>query len=104
MANDLNAFLTKMEEDTAFAEDVKAKCKDIAESEEVADEKELLVKVGMELGYDFTLGNLERYVAGLQELDDDELSRVAGGFIIKNNTRTWCWFEAWGCFIDLMTG
>lgn len=94
MAKDLKAFLTKMREDPAFAEEAKAKGKSIAEGEKITDEKELAVKVGKELGYEFTMGDIERSIAEDQELDDKELAKAAGGVIIGN---CWCWGQKYNC-------
>ena len=104
MAKDLNAFLTRMNEDSAFAEEVKAKGKSIAEAEKISDEREITVKVGKELGYEFTMGDIERSIAEVQELDDKELDKVAGGKIIDIDGSPWCWGEAFGCVFDMMTG
>ena len=104
MAKDLKAFLTKMKEDSAFAEEVKAKGKSIAEAEKISDERELTIKVGKELGYEFTMGDIERSFADDQELDDKELKKAAGGEIIDINGTPWCWGEAFGCIFDMMTG
>lgn len=100
MAKDLNAFLTRMNEDSAFAEEVKAKGKSIAEAEKISDDKELTIKVGKELGYEFTMGDIERNFADVQELDDKELDKVAGGEII--DWGPWCWGESFGCWFSVV--
>ena len=97
MAKDLNAFLTRMKEDSAFAEEVKAKGKSISEAEKISDEKELTVRVGKELGYEFTMGDIERSIAEDQELDDKELKKAVGGTIIFG----WCWGEEYSCAFDV---
>ena len=94
MAKDLKAFLTRMKEDSAFAEEVKAKGKSIAEAEKISDERELLVKAGNELGYEFTMGDIERLIAEDQELDDKELAKAAGGLVIGAR---WCWWQSYNC-------
>jgi predicted ribosomally synthesized peptide with nif11-like leader len=94
MAKDLKAFLTKMNEDATFAEEVKAKGKSITETEKISDEKELAVKVGKELGYEFTMGDIERLIAEDQELDDKELAKAAGGLVIGAR---WCWWQSYNC-------
>ena len=98
MEKDLKAFLTRMEEDSAFAEEVKAKGDNIAEAEKLSDGREILVKAGKELGYEFTMGDLERSIADDQELDDEELAKAAGGEIIYfPSGEPWCWGEVHDC-------
>ena len=101
MAKDLNAFTTRMNEDSAFAEEVKAKGKSIMEAEKISSEDELAIKVGKELGYEFTMSDIDRNIAEDQEVDDKELEKVAGG---GEYIEGWCWGEAWGCQFDIMTG
>jgi predicted ribosomally synthesized peptide with nif11-like leader len=79
MAKDLNAFLERTREDSAFAEAVKEAGDRIAKAEEISGEGELLVRAAKDLGYEFTLGDIERSIADEQEVDDTELERVAGG-------------------------
>ena len=98
MTKDLKAFLTRMKEDPAFAEEVEAKGNNIAEAEKLSDGREILVKAGKELGYEFTMGDLERSIADDQELDDKELAKAAGGAIIYfPSGEPWCWGEAHDC-------
>ncbi len=48
-----------------------------------------------ELGYRVSAADLERSVAGGEELDLDELAGVAGGTgrVDKNGKQAWCWFN-----------
>ena len=94
MAKDLKAFLTRLEEDSAFAEEVKAKGKSISEAEKISDDRELTVRVGAELGYEFTMGDIERNSADDQEIDDKELAKAAGGLVIGAR---WCWWQSYNC-------
>ena len=98
MIKDLKAFYTRMEEDSAFAREAEAKGKSIAEAEKISDDKELAVRVGKELGYDFTINDInkaelkhaefeaEKAAAGKKdmldevfELDPERLAEIAGG-------------------------
>ena len=79
MAKDLKAFLERMKEDSAFAEKVKETGDRIKKDEENLGEGEVLVRAAKELGYEFTLGDIDRNIADEQELDDDELASAAGG-------------------------
>ena len=47
-------------------------------------ESEALTKAAREVGFDVSLEEIERLYAGKQEMKDDDLDRVAGG---------WCWFD-----------
>lgn len=100
MAKDLKAFLTRLKEDSAFAEEVRTKGKSIMETEKLSDDKELTIRVGKELGYEFTMGDIERSIADDQEVDDKELKKAAGGAIIFGN---WCWGEEYSCKISTNT-
>ena len=83
MANDLKEFLTRVREDSAFAEEVEAKGKSIIEAETISDKRELLVKVGKELSYEFTKDDIGKANADDKELSDDELAKVAGGYSVE---------------------
>ena len=94
MAKDLKAFLTRIKEDSAFANEVREKGKSIMEAEKISSEDELAIKVGKELGYEFTMGDIERSIAEDQELDDKELAKAAGGLVIGAR---WCWWQSYNC-------
>ena len=98
MVKDLKAFYKKMEEDSAFAKEAEAQGKSIAEAEKIADDKELTVRVGKELGYKFTINDINKAELKLAEfeakktaaetkdmlgetfeLDPDRLAEIAGG-------------------------
>lgn len=95
MAKDLKAFLLRINEDPAFAEEVRAKDASIAETENISDERELTVRVGKEMGYEFTSDDIKKaesklakLAAGTEELsgdrtrlDMDNLESVAGGVL-----------------------
>ena len=94
MDKDLKAFLTRIKEDSAFANEVREKGKSIMEAEKISSEDELAIKVGKELGYEFTLSDIDRNIAEDQEVDDKELAKVAGGVKIGDH---WCWGESYAC-------
>ena len=98
MAKDLKAFYKKMEDDSAFAREAEAQGKSIAEAEKISDDKELTVRVGKELGYKFTINDINKAELKLAEfeakkaaaetkdmlgetfeLDPEALDAVAGG-------------------------
>ena len=98
MVKDLKAFYTRMEEDSAFAREAEMKGKSIAEAEKISDDKELTVRVGKELGYKFTINDINKAELKLAEfeakkaaakskemmdesfeLDPEALDAVAGG-------------------------
>ena len=94
MAKDLKEFLTRIKEDPAFANEVREKGKSIMEAEKISGEDELAIKVGKELGYEFTMSDIDRNIAEDQEIDDKELAKAAGG---AEPTDEWCWGESYGC-------
>ena len=94
MAKDLKEFLTRIKEDSSFANEVREKGKSIMEAEKISSEDELAIKVGKELGYEFTMSDIDRNIAEDQEVDDKELAKAAGGYIDDDG---WCWGESYGC-------
>ena len=76
MAKDLSAFLTRLSEDTAFAEEAMEKSKSIAAAGKISDDKMLTVRVGKEMGYEFTLDDINRAELKIEE---NETARNAAG-------------------------
>jgi predicted ribosomally synthesized peptide with nif11-like leader len=98
MAKDFKEFIKRASEDQEFAEEIKSKIDSISK----AEERELVVKVGKELGYDFNVSDIERYYADIQELDSEELAKVsAAGTPCWHVESSWCVNHAnWGCFMS----
>lgn len=61
--------------------------KKLSKDKSIKSNGELMSKVAKELGYDISVEECERLFAEKQEMDDDELEKVAGG---------WCTFSH-GC-------
>ena len=80
MVKDFEEFIKKMHEDPEFARKAKERGKSIAANEE----REIIIKIGKEFGYEFTAGDIDRFNADNQELDDSELANVAGGMYCIN--------------------
>ena len=108
MAKDLSAFLTRLSEDTAFAEEAMEKSKSIAAAGKISDDKMLTVRVGKEMGYEFTLDDINRTELKIEEneaagnsavakdmqtdmfeLDPESLAAVAGGCNDTSNPHDW---------------
>lgn len=84
MARGYQEFLKRASEDSTFAKEAKTRGKIIAEAEGITDDREILIKVGRELGYEFTMGDIERDLADGQEVDDEMLEGVAAGFVSED--------------------
>lgn len=101
MVKNFEEFYKKVHEDPEFAKIVKEKVKDVATNEE----KDLIIKVGKEFGYEFTAGDIDRFNADTRELDDSELDNVAGGMFCwnpgNNPEDAWCVNHPnWSCFFS----
>ncbi len=64
-----------------------AALKKIAEEKSAKSDGEAIQKAAKELGFDISMEDLERNYASKQEVEDEELDAVAGG---------WCW-KSHGC-------
>ncbi len=62
-------------------EKLEAEISRILESGEAENEGTALVKAAAALGYAVTQGEADRFTAGLEELDTDEMAAVSGGFL-----------------------
>ena len=75
--------LKKIEEalrgDRALAEKFKVELKRLIEEKSVANKDEALVKAAQEVGFEVSLADLDKAKAAVQELDPEEMSKVAGG-------------------------
>ena len=119
MAKDLKAFLLRINEDPAFAEEVRAKDASIAETENISDERELTVRSGDRTRLD--MDNLESVAGGVLPIDgccfggnhDWKLVGKEKGFAWGNNLHYQCricfdkaseWEKyPWEDFIDWIT-
>ena len=79
----MNEELKRFEEELKNSKDLQEKfeeaVKHIAESGEAQSDGEIVVKAAAELGYTFTVGDLERAKAGDEKMDADELEQLSGG-------------------------
>ena len=78
-AKGLRAFEEALATDKALVDNYQAVVEQIIASGDAGSETEIVVKAAAELGYDVSLEELERALAGVQELDEAELDSVAGG-------------------------
>ena len=80
------AFEAALRESRELQEKFEAAKKRIADNKEASCDGEMLVKAAAEVGFTLTVAEIERSFAQNQELSDDELASVAGGF-------DWCWSD-----------
>ena len=74
------AFEAALKENKELREKYEAAQKRIIENKEAESDGEVLVKAAAEVGFTLTLEELERAMAQYQELNDEELEDVAGGW------------------------
>ena len=90
------AFEAALKESAELQEKFAAAKKRIAENKEAEGEVKIFVKAATEVGFDLTVADVERAIAEAQELSDEDLENVSGGFI-----EGWCFFEYF-CFIAFL--
>ena len=79
MTENLRKIEAALRGDKALAEEFKAELKRLVEEKSIANKGEAAVKAAQEVGFDVTLADLEKVKAAAQELDPEEMSKVAGG-------------------------
>ena len=80
------AFELALKERKELREKFVAAQKRIAENKEASNDVELLVKAAAEVGYTLTVVEIERAIAQAQEINDEDLAKVAGGNWINADT------------------
>lgn len=75
----IKAFEAALKESEELQQQFQDAMKRVAESGEKSHEQEVIVAAASELGFEFTVEELDRSRAEAQELDDAELEAVAGG-------------------------
>ncbi|MBP3866428.1 MAG: Nif11-like leader peptide family RiPP precursor [Eggerthellaceae bacterium] len=75
----IKAFEAALRADEELRQKFQDAMRRIAESDEKLHEQEVIVAAARELGYEFTIEELDRSRAEVQELDDAELEAVTGG-------------------------
>ena len=92
--NDLERFNNDIAADRDTAAKFEEALKKVVEAKSAESDIDAIVKAAGELGYHFTIGDLERSYAKAQELDLGEMEQVAGG---KNHPydsdKGSCWFD-----------
>ena len=65
----------------------------IAKEKSVESDAEAMAKAAQTLGYDFTVADMEKAQAEIQELDPEEMGKAAGGW----TEGSWC-FADYACY------
>ena len=94
MIENVKKFKKALQEDKELADQFSKELKHIAEEKSACSDAEAFVRAANTLGFDFTLADVERAQAEIQELDPDELEQATGG------TDSWCVFD-FACFTAL---
>ena len=76
----IKAFEAALHESKELQEKFVAAQKRIVENKEASSDSEVLVKAAAELGFTLAMEELERVAAQAEELNDEELKQVSGGF------------------------
>ena len=77
---ELQRMVRDMHEQPELKEKLEAEINRILETGEAETDGEVIVKAAAALGYTITLEKIERFAADLEQLDDNELDAVSGGF------------------------
>ena len=113
-SDELLRFEADINADGKLRESFDAAVKRIVEADGVTSDGDAMVKAAAELGYDLSMGELERLYAESQELSDDELDAIAGGRANSCMTDYYCYTvvnhdsetdpdgkkESVACFVD----
>ena len=78
-SDEMLRFEADLTADGKLRESFDAAVKRIAEAGEATSDGDALVKAAAELGYNLSMGELERLYADSQELSDEELDAISGG-------------------------
>ena len=73
------AFEAALKESKELQEKYAAAQKRISEAKEASSDGELIVKAAAEIGFTLTVAELERALAQVEELNEEELGNVSGG-------------------------
>ena len=87
----LKAFEEALKADEALRQRYEEALKGVTEA---ANDGEAIQKAAAQLGYELSLEELEQAWASSQELDESELTAVAGG---QDQYSDWCWV-GWCCY------
>ena len=95
------AFEAALKENKDLRATYEAALKRITENKEATSDGEALVKAAAEVGFTLTMAELERAMAQIQKLDDEDLAQVSGG----TDEESWSWcLDIWYCFLVLVHG
>jgi hypothetical protein len=73
------AFEAALKENRELLEKFEAAKKRIVENKEATNDAEILVKAAAEVDFSLTVAEVERSIAEMQELNEEDLEKIAGG-------------------------
>ena len=79
-SENIRAFEAALRESKELQAKFAAAQKRIVENKEASSDGEVLVKAAAEIGFTLSMAELERATAQMQEINDEELKQVSGGF------------------------
>ncbi|MBR5162867.1 MAG: hypothetical protein IKW79_02465 [Schwartzia sp.] len=99
-SEEIKRFERDLNESAELREKLEAEFKRVATAKDAESDGEAMVKAAAALGYAVTLEDLERAVAELEAVDDDELDSVAGGDdngVFDEHGHEWWCLGNWHC-------
>ena len=94
MTENVREFEKALREREELRKKFEAEFKRIAEEKSAESDAEAIAKAAQALGYDFTVADMEKAQAEIQELDPEEMGKAAGGW----TEGSWC-FADYACYI-----
>ena len=91
MIENVMKFKQALQENRELADQFTEELKRIAEEKSADSDAQAIVQAAKTLGFDFTIADVEKAQAEIQELDPKELDQAAGG------EDSWCMFD-FACF------
>ena len=80
MTENVREFEKALREREELRKKFEAEFKRIAEEKSAESDAEAIAKAAQALGYDFTVADMEKAQAEIQELDPEEMGKAAGGW------------------------
>ena len=93
MTENVREFEKALREREELRKKFEAEFKRIAEEKSAESDAEAIAKAAQALGYDFTVADMEKAQAEIQELDPEEMGKAAGGW----TEGSWC-FADYACY------
>ena len=98
MIENVSKFEKDLQENEELRKRYDSELRRIAEAKEAQSDSEAIAKAAAALGYDITIADVEKIMAGNEELDQEELEAVSGGLSTRPEDEC---VADWACYAVL---